>query len=180
MQNGLAESAINSIMRLACTVMAESGLGGRFWFKAAAAGVDAHNATYKHLLGETPCSQMYCEPKDVSLFRAFQCRVFMHLNSDRRDKGKHTPHSLMEVYLEFEPNTSSWSFFIPEKNMVWSMNQAQFDEHSFPFLKISLTSSVRTAQLMSCIKPHLRSSGFLTISLMSANIQGCTTIRQLT
>jgi hypothetical protein len=29
-QNGLAEAAINSIMRLASTVMAESGLGGRF------------------------------------------------------------------------------------------------------------------------------------------------------
>ncbi len=29
-QNGLAEAAINSIMRLARTVMAESGLGGMF------------------------------------------------------------------------------------------------------------------------------------------------------
>jgi hypothetical protein len=29
-QNGIAEAALNSIMRLARTVMAESGLGGRF------------------------------------------------------------------------------------------------------------------------------------------------------
>ncbi len=29
-QNGLAEAAINSTTRLACTVMVESGLGGRF------------------------------------------------------------------------------------------------------------------------------------------------------
>ena len=34
-QNGLAEEAINSFIRLARTVMAESGLGGRFWFRAA-------------------------------------------------------------------------------------------------------------------------------------------------
>jgi hypothetical protein len=40
-QNGLVESAINLINRLAYTVMAESGLGGRFWFEAAAAGADA-------------------------------------------------------------------------------------------------------------------------------------------
>ncbi len=33
--NGAAESTINSIMMSARTVMAESGLGGRFWFKAA-------------------------------------------------------------------------------------------------------------------------------------------------
>ncbi len=39
-QNGAAESTINSIMMIARTVMAESGLGGRFWFKAASAGKD--------------------------------------------------------------------------------------------------------------------------------------------
>ena len=35
--NGAAESTIHSIMMIARTMMAESGLGGRFWFKAAAA-----------------------------------------------------------------------------------------------------------------------------------------------
>jgi hypothetical protein len=40
-ENGAAKSTINSIMMSAQTVMAESGLGGRFWFKAASAGKDA-------------------------------------------------------------------------------------------------------------------------------------------
>ena len=65
-QNGLAEAAINSIMRLARTVMAESGLGGRFWFKAALAGKDARNVTYKQRLGQTPHSCIYGELKDAS------------------------------------------------------------------------------------------------------------------
>ncbi len=43
----------------------------------------------------------------------------------------------------------------------------------------SLTSSVRSVQLMSCIKSHIQSSGSLRISCMSANIQGCTTIQQV-
>ena len=54
-QNGIAEAAINSIMRLARIVRAESGLGWRFWFKAACAGKDARNVTYKQRLGSTPC-----------------------------------------------------------------------------------------------------------------------------
>jgi hypothetical protein len=86
---------------------------------------------------------MYGEPKDVSRFRAFGCRAFVHLNSDRRDKGKHTPRALMAVYLGFEPNTSAWSFFIPERNALWSTNQAQFDEHSFPFRKTSIIDKFR-------------------------------------
>ena len=47
-QNGLAEAAINSIMMISGTVVVESGLGGRFWFKSALAAIDACNATYKN------------------------------------------------------------------------------------------------------------------------------------
>ncbi len=50
-------------MRLARTVMAESGLGGRFLFKAALAGKDARNVTYKQRLGQTPHSCIYDELK---------------------------------------------------------------------------------------------------------------------
>ena len=63
-QNGLAEAAINLIMRLARTVMAESGLRGRCWFKAACAGNDACNVTYKQWLGSTPYTCMYGEVKE--------------------------------------------------------------------------------------------------------------------
>jgi hypothetical protein len=45
--NGVAESTINSIMMIARTVMAESGLLGRVWFKAASVEKDARNVTYK-------------------------------------------------------------------------------------------------------------------------------------
>ena len=40
-QNGLAEAPINLIMRLARTVMAESGLGGRVWYLQATTRLNA-------------------------------------------------------------------------------------------------------------------------------------------
>jgi hypothetical protein len=46
-------------MLIARTVMVESGLGGRFWFKAAMAGVDARNVTFKARIGSTPHHFMY-------------------------------------------------------------------------------------------------------------------------
>ncbi len=130
-QNGLAEGATNSIMRLARTVMAESGLGGRFWFKAALVGKDTRNVTYKQRLWQTPYSCIYCELKDVSRFRAFGCRARVYLNTERREKGKHTPRAQEAIYLGFEPNTRAWSFFIPERQTLWSTNQVQLDEHVF-------------------------------------------------
>jgi transposase InsO family protein len=73
-QNCAAESTINSIMMSARTVMAESGQGGRFWFKAASAGKDARNVTFKERIGMTQHQAMYGEKRDVSDFRGFGYR----------------------------------------------------------------------------------------------------------
>ena len=52
-QNCAAESTVNFIMMSARTVMAESGLGGRFWFK------DARNVTYTERIGMSPYQAMH-------------------------------------------------------------------------------------------------------------------------
>jgi hypothetical protein len=134
-QNGLAEAAINSIMMISRTVMVESGMGGRFWFKSSLAAVDARNATYKGRIGTTPWRLMHGEMRDVSRFGAFGCRAWFHLNSERREKGKHTQLAVEAINLGFEPNTSAYSFFISEKNMLMSSNQAKFNEGVFSFRK---------------------------------------------
>ena len=73
------------------TVMAESGMGGQFWFSATMDGVNCRNATYKKRSGTTPHEKVYGTKKDVSKFRPFGCRVYMHLNKERREKGRHAP-----------------------------------------------------------------------------------------
>jgi hypothetical protein len=69
-QNGLPESANNSIMMISRTIMVESGLGGRFWFKSAMTGCEARNVTHKERIGTTPWRLLHGEKKDVSRFRA--------------------------------------------------------------------------------------------------------------
>ena len=70
--------------------MAESGLGGRFWFGAATAGKDARNVTFKERIGMTPYQVMYGEKKDVSNFRAFRCRAWVYLDMSKPEfsRGK--------------------------------------------------------------------------------------------
>ena len=53
-QNGFAESSADSVNMLGRTVMAESGVGGRFWFSATMNGVNCRNTTFKKRLGTTP------------------------------------------------------------------------------------------------------------------------------
>jgi hypothetical protein len=125
-------------MLIARTVIVESGLRGRFWFRAAAAGINAHNTTFKARIGTTPHHLMYGQKKDVSCFQAFGCRAWVCIDPQRRAKGKHTPRAEEAIYVGFPINTSAWSFYVPERKKVVTTNQVKFSEHEFPFRKRSM------------------------------------------
>ena len=112
-------------MMSARTVMAESGLGGCFWFKAANAGKDARNVTYKEHIGMSPYQAMYGEKRVVSDFRAFGCRAWVYLDKQRREKGKHTPRAKEATYVGFTDNMSAWAFYIPEDRKIMESYQAK-------------------------------------------------------
>ena len=136
--------------------MAELGMGGRFWFKSAlqVAAWDASNATYKERIGTTPWRRMHGEMRDVSRFRAFGCRAWVHLNKDRRENGKHTPRAVEAINLGFEPNTSAYTFFIPETQKLMSSNQGRFDESVFPFRKKQMVEQFKSDNATDILFTH--------------------------
>jgi hypothetical protein len=118
-------------MLIARTVMVESGLGGRFWFRAAAAGIHARNATFKARIGTTHRHLMYRQKKDVSGFRAFGCRAWVYIDPQRRAKGKHTPRAEEAIYVGFAINTSAWSFHVPERQKIVPFSEEQYGGEAF-------------------------------------------------
>ena len=84
-QDGLGEAGIKSVLLLARTEMAESGLAGRYWFSAVTHGKNCRNVTFKYRLSTTPYARLCEMKKDVSKFRAFGCKAYVHLNKERRD-----------------------------------------------------------------------------------------------
>ena len=117
------------------TVMAESGMGGQFWFSATMNGVNCRNATYKKRLGTTPHEKVYGTKKDVSKFRPFGCRVYIHLNKERREKGRHAPKGVEAINLGFatDCNTSGYKFYIEGTRKIITSNQGKFDELVYPY-----------------------------------------------
>jgi hypothetical protein len=113
-QNGSAESSINSITMLGRTVMAESGLGGRYWFSAVTHAVNCRNATFKKRIGTTPHEMVFGVKKDVSKFRPFCCQAYVHLNKERREKGRHAPRAIKAINLGIatDANTSGYKFYM--------------------------------------------------------------------
>jgi hypothetical protein len=88
-------------MLIARTVMVESGLGGRFWFKAATAGIDAHTVKFKVRIGTTQHHLRYGQKNDFSGFLAFGCKAWIYIDPERRAKGKHTPRAEGAIYVGF-------------------------------------------------------------------------------
>jgi hypothetical protein len=107
-QNGLPETAINSIMLIARTVMVESRLGGRFWFTAAL-------AIFAHL--GIPFSRIW-----VQVMNIFECQT----TRERKTRA------IEAINLGFKPNASCYLLFIPEKNCLMTSNQVKLNEYLFP------------------------------------------------
>ena len=115
--------------------MAESGMGGPLWFSSGNHCLNSRNATFKRRLGTTPHEKIFGVKKDVSKFRPFGCRAYMHLNKDRRGQGAHAPRAVEVIHLGFatDQNTSGYKFLIKGTNKVIVSNQAKFDEDFFPY-----------------------------------------------
>ena len=131
----LAESSVGSTTMQGRTVMAESGMGGPLWYSAGNHGLNSRTTTFKRRLGTTPHEKIFGVKKDVTKFRPFGCRAYMHLNKDRREKGKHVPKAVEVIHLGFAPdqNTSGYKFLIHGTNKVIVSNQGKFDEDFFPY-----------------------------------------------
>ncbi len=89
------------MLLLARTEMAESGFAGRYWFSAVNQGKNCQNVTFEYLLSMTPYARVYEIKKDVSIFRPFGFKAYVHLNKERREKGKHTPRAVEAIHLGF-------------------------------------------------------------------------------
>jgi hypothetical protein len=119
-QDVLVESAVKSVMMLAKWGMAGSGLAGLYWFCAATNGKDCRNVTYKERIKNTPWGLLHNEKRNISTFRSFCCRCWMHLNKDWSEKGETAPRAVEAISLGFatDLNTSAYKIFIPSTGQV--------------------------------------------------------------
>ncbi len=97
--------------------------------------MNCRNATFKKRLGTIPHEKVYGVKKDVSKFRPFGCRAYMHLrlNKDRRDPGCHAPKAVEAINLgsATDRNTSGYKILIEGTGKVIITNQAKFDENLY-------------------------------------------------
>ena len=93
-------------------------------------GVNCRNATFKERLGTTPHEKLYGRKKDVSRFRPYGCRGYMHLNKERRGKGRGAPRAVevINLGLATDCNNSGYKLLVEETGKILTSNEVRFDE----------------------------------------------------
>ncbi len=106
----MAESSVGSMTMLGKLGMAESGLGGLFWFCACC------NVIFKQSIGTMPFEKVFGTKKDVAKFSKLGCLAYIPLNKDSREKERHSPKAVEAVNLGFatDCNTSGNKLYIEE------------------------------------------------------------------
>ncbi len=84
--------------------------------KAASAGKDARNVTFKERVGMPPYQVMYGEKRDVSRFQSIRLQSLGIFRQAR--KRKHTPRAKVAIFVGFGGNMSAFAIWIPEANII--------------------------------------------------------------
>ena len=114
-------------------------LGVPFWFCAATNGNDYRNATYNHRIKNTTYGPLYGEKKDLSKFRPFGCRAWIHINKNQHEKRKHALGVVEAINLDLASDLNKSAYksrlYIPLTKQIITTKQVVFDESFFPYHK---------------------------------------------
>ncbi len=96
------------------------------------------------------CNTEWCDLKECNIQGACSHRVgttqneksygvktfwLLHLNKDRKEKGRHAPKAVEAINLGFttDCNTSGYKLLIEGTNKIVISNQVKFDENLYPY-----------------------------------------------
>jgi len=131
-QNGKAERFNRTIMDKAMSMLHTAGLPNGFWEFALASAAHIYNRTPSRMLKwRTPIETWSTgHVPDVSYFRVFGCKGYMHVPADKRRK---LDAKAIEVTLVgYEPGSKGYRLWDKHTRSVKLSRDVTFDESCFP------------------------------------------------
>jgi transposase InsO family protein len=131
-QNGKAERFNRTIMDKAMAMLHTAGLPNGFWELAVSAAVHVYNRTpSRGLSWRTPIETWNpSQVPDVSYFRVFGCKGYMHVPADKRKKLD--PKAIEVTLVGYEPGSKGYRLWDKHTRSVKLSRDVTFDESCFP------------------------------------------------
>ena len=108
--NGVAERMNRTLLNMACSMLDDAKLPESFWFEAVKYAAHIHNATPTRALDDTTPEEVWSGNKpNVSRFRVFGARAFVHIPKKRRTKL--SARSMVCVFVGFADNRLAYRLY---------------------------------------------------------------------
>ncbi|KAL7280538.1 hypothetical protein ACG7TL_005470, partial [Trametes sanguinea] len=131
-QNGRAERWNRTIVEKAMSMLHHAGLSHGFWQLAVEAAVHIYNRQpMRRLKWRCPITAWDGTVPDVSYFRVFGCKAFVHVQKSKRE-GKLDKKAVEMIFVGYEPGTKGYKFWNPATRSIVVSRDVIFDEESFP------------------------------------------------
>lgn len=133
-QNGRAERWNRTIMEKALSMLHFAGLSHGFWQLAVGCAVHLYNRQpMRRFKWRTPITAWNGTVPDVSYFRVFGCKVFVHVQKDHRQKLE--KKALEMTFVGYADGSKGYLFWNPAKRSLVVSRDVTFDENIFPARK---------------------------------------------
>ena len=130
-QNGLAERMNQTIWSGVRALLHHSGMKNGFWVEALAIAVHVVNRSPRKLLEwRTPYEALTGRIPDVSHFRVFGCRAWVHNNKGKKLDAKSIPM----IFVGYESGSKAYRLWDPKSHWIVISSDVQFNEEEFPAL----------------------------------------------
>lgn len=134
-QNGRAERWNQTIVDKAMAIMHHAGLSHGFWQLAVDTAVHIYNRQpMRRLKWRCPITAWDGTIPDISYFRVFGCKAFVHVPKERR-QGKLDKKAIEMIFVGYEQGSKGYRFWDPAAHKIVVSRDVIFDEESFPARK---------------------------------------------
>jgi hypothetical protein len=139
-QNGVAERWNCTILDKARAMLHSAGLSLGFWECAVDTAVHTYNRTPTRTIGWCTPHELWTDGHvpDVSYFRIFGCKAYVHTTEDKRKKLN--PRSIEMTLIGYEPGSKGYRLWNSHTRSIVLSCNVTCDERSFPYKEIGQTT----------------------------------------
>jgi hypothetical protein len=139
-QNGVAERWNCTILDKARAMLHSAGLSLGFWECAVDTAVHTYNRTPTRTIGWHTPHKLWTDGHvpDVSYFRIFGCKVYVHTTEDKRKKLD--PRSIEMTLIGYEPGSKGYRLWNSHTRSIVLSRDVTCNERSFPYKEIGQTT----------------------------------------
>ena len=124
-----------------------AGLSHGFWKLAVDVAVHIYNRQpMRRLKWQCPQTLWNGTIPDISYFRVFGCKAFVHVPKEQR-QGKLDKKAIEMIFVGYEPGSKGYRFWNPATRRIVVSRDVTFDEESFPARKDLVNPRTRAPEI---------------------------------